>query len=445
MEYSKPIDPKVNETTGRFSCMYHDAIGIDVHAEVLVCCYQHNDTAGEVVTEEFKQFGTSISQLEAFAQWCWQRQPQIILMESTGVLWQSPYESLEAVGFGNERLALVNARDVKARKGHKTDKNDAQHLAELARLGAFKKSFVPSPLIRRTRLFARTYIKTREDLSREKNRYQKALTILGSRARTVFSDVNGITAKIILTAFLNEPAEKFERIVHTKSARLKATPRQILDALRPIEHAEEIKLLRTKQAHIKMLESMCNDQLNALRSLLSEHAGLLRRLQQIPGIKETTALLILAEIGPDLRSFPSNEKFCGWLGICPGNNESAGKRYSGRPAKGNRYLRSTLVEAANGIALSRKGYLWQRLQAFKERRGRNRAIGAVAHLLARIVYVLIKTGCEYVENLTAVLKQHRLRKLLKDMRAAKQVGLVATRDGVADIDTGEMTRFADRR
>lgn len=107
------------------------------------------------------------------------------------------------------------------------------------------------------------------------------MTILGSRARTVFSDVNGLTAKIVLSAFLNEPSEKFERIVRTKTSGLKATPNQIFDALRSIEHAEELKLLCTKQAHIKTLESICNDQLNALRCLLSDHADLLKRHQQI--------------------------------------------------------------------------------------------------------------------------------------------------------------------
>lgn len=155
----------------------------------------------------------------------------------------------------------------------------------------------------------------------------------------------------------------------------------------------------------------------------------------IPGINETAALLILAETGNDLSSFPSIEKFCSWIAVCPGNKISAGKSYSGHTARGNKYLRQVLTEVAQGISLSvkRKGFLWQKFQTWKEKRGTKRAVVATAHLVARIIFALFRKGQAYEERYTNILQQHRLKKIVRDARSA---GILFKNSEVYDKNTG---------
>ena len=159
----------------------------------------------------------------------------------------------------------------------------------------------------------------------------------------------------------------------------------------------------------------------------------------IPGVKETAARLILAEIGDDLSSFPSIRHFTSWAGICPGVKESAGKSLKGsRSLKGNRWLKSILVEVASGISLMKKGYLREVFQKFKERRGRNRAIIALAHKLLRIIYTLIKSGISYVEKHVAVMKKFRAKRLARALRQAEHMNLTFEGGSVCDRTSGEV-------
>ena len=177
---------------------YQSAIGVDIHLKVLVYCYQycHDD----VIETTHASFASSASEIRRFAQWCQQCQPDIIVMESTGVLWRSAYEALEEVGFDQQQLTLVNARDVKAIIGRKTDREDARRLAEIARLGHIKRSMVPSKVFRDMRLLARQYQKITNQMASAINAYHKLLNCVGCRASTVFSDVRGKAAQAILEA-----------------------------------------------------------------------------------------------------------------------------------------------------------------------------------------------------------------------------------------------------
>ena len=399
---------------------YQSSIGIDVHCKILVCCYQRLNPSDNSLIEERAEFPTGIQGIQKFAAWCVSKKPDIVMMESTGVLWNTPYEALEKAGFKSSQLALVNARDVKGRTGHKTDRNDAENLAMLARLNAFRKSFVPAREFRKIRLIARGYVTARRDFAKQKNRYQKTLNALGCRAGSVFSDIHGTTARMILHAFLFETKETFADVVREKSRRLKATPEQIFDALRNIDDPEMIWLAKTHFKEAEHLGKLCERYLAKLRNLLKPYKRHLDLLMSIPGINETAALLILAETGNDLSSFPSIEKFCSWIAVCPGNKISAGKSYSGHTARGNKYLRQVLTEVAQGISLSvkRKGFLWQKFQTWKEKRGTKRAVVATAHLVARIIFALFRKGQAYEERYTNILQQHRLKKIVRDARSA---------------------------
>lgn len=433
------------EATQRIINVAHvSAIGIDVHLDLLVCAYQAS-TEGEIITE-IQEFGTSYSQLKAFASWCAEKQPEIVLMESTGVLWQSPYEALEAHGFTGDRLALVNARDVKAAMGRKTDREDAIRLAEFARMGRVRKSFVPEPIFRQMRLLARLFQKAKADLARKSNRYQKLLNAAGCRASTVFSDVvHGKAAAKILDAFLWQSPE-LNVIVRKESKRLKASPDDILDALHAQVAPLLVEQLREERQAIRHEADYCERTMLRLKDLQKPYEPFIKLLCTIPGIKEISARLIFAELSDNLEQyFPNSERFASWMGVCPGNHLSAGKSYSSKTPKGNKWLRRVLTECAHGVALSRKGALWARFTAYKLRRGTKRAIVAMAHKLALIIYSCMTSGECYTERETTALQdvcKNRLANANKLFQMhGQEVRKQAVRPAILRRDTGA-TRVA---
>ena len=213
------------------NALYPSAVGVDVHHDLLVCAYQYLDLEKSEICTELNEFRCSSPRSFAdFAQWCYERTPDVILMESTGVLWRAPYESLEDVGFGAEQLALVNTRDIKAMVGRKTDRQDAIRLAEYARLGKFRKSFVPTREIRDQRLIARDFRKCKSDESRHRNRVQKTFNALGLRLSAIFSNFTGKAATAILDAW-SDGVDNLKEIVEIKGGRLKAGTEAILEML----------------------------------------------------------------------------------------------------------------------------------------------------------------------------------------------------------------------
>lgn len=393
-----------NRASQRFINVAHSsAIGVDVHLDLLVCAYQYHH--GNQIITEIQEFGTGYSQIEAFAQWCDERNPEIVIMESTGVLWLSPYEALEHHGFDAQRLALVNARDVKAAMGRKTDREDATRLAEFGRIGRFKRSFIPPQIFRQMRIIARLYQKAKADCSRKSSRYQKLLNASGCRASTVFSDVvKGKAARVILDAFISQDPN-FREIVENSCRQLAASAEEIIDALNFTVPPAFLEQLREERAQLDRLEEYCARTMARLKELQAPYEPHIKVLCTIPGIKEASARLIFAELSDDLTvNFANSERFASWLGICPGNHLSAGKSYSSKTPKGNKALRRVLTECAHGIALSRKGALNERFKAFKLRRGARRAIVAIAHKLTLIIYSCLTTGECYVEHKSSILR-----------------------------------------
>lgn len=421
---------------------YGSAIGVDVHAKQLICCYQSSDgvdplTHQPILKEQHAEFGALRSELNEFAAWCLELKPEIILMESTGVLWRSPYEALEDVGFTTQELMLVNARDVKGIIGRKTDREDAVRLAQIARMGILKASFVPPRIFREMRLIARRYQTLKKTTANLTNVYQKLLNAAGLRASSVFSDVRGLAATAILESKLND-APDFAETVIERSARLKAPPEKIIDALDfEISDTMRAQLLDEKLL-IERTQTHADAAMNRLRQLQKPYAKQIKLLMSIPGIKEDSARLIFAELCSDLKQqFPNSEKFCSWLGICPGNNISANKSHSGRSPKGNKWLRRTITECSQGIGLSHL-CLRSRFEAFKLRRGKKRAVVAIGHLLCRIIYSVLVNGRMFKsvnegDNLKNVLVQ-RLKSNLKNLR--RQTPLVMCGNEMIERDTG---------
>lgn len=419
------------------NALYATAIGVDVHHSLLVCAHQYIDFEKKEIVTEQAEFGCSFSEIEAFAQWCWDRQPDVVLMESTGVLWRSPYEKLEEVGFGKDRLALVNARDVKAVCGRKTDSQDAQRLAEYARLGRFKKSFVPTKVFRDMRAVARAYRKAKDDLSRHMNRYQKDLNAAGCRATTAFSSVKGKSARIILEACICG-APDLLKIIRANCGRLKASASKIHDALRFNITGHIRALLQNERRHLLTLEKRCAELMALLANMQEPWQPLVELLMTLTGVKETAARLILAETSDDLSTFPGSECFASWCGLCPGNNKSAGKEHGSRTPKGNAYIRKLLVECAHAVALSRKGGLYLRHKAFRARMSAKKSIVATAHLLCRIIFAIIKRKVPYCPRPTSACRDAYARKLARAAEDARRAGIAVQGDSIYDKATGEV-------
>lgn len=419
--------------------LYNSSIGIDVHHSLLVCAYQNCNRESEEITTEVRQFGTTSSELEKFSKWCRERNPERILMESTGVLWFSPYEALESVGFTRHELSLINARDFRAVNGRKTDKQDAERLALFARLGTVRGSFVPPKCFREMRTVSRLLIKMTGERSRARSRYLKTLNFVGCRVSAVFSDSQGKSAKAILEIYCRGNLSALPKAIEDNHGRLRKSPEEILDALNFAVSPAISEALRVQHQHMLDLEERCDDLYKLLCKMQSKYKKYIDKLTSIPGIKERAARLMFSEITNDLDCFRDEEHFASWAGVCPGNKESAGKRYSGHAAKGNKYLRAILVECGQAIGLMRHGFLRSLFQAFKETRGTRRAVVAIAHRLIRIIFRLFTQDKTYTEKETDALTNVRIRKYMKSAANVKAQNFeIAEHGSLIDKATGAL-------
>jgi len=345
--------------------IYKRVIGLDVHQAQITGCAIIEQSDGSV-TYEGREFGGFKRDRKALAEWARAIGPDVVVMESTGIYWKSPYAALEGVGI----IAwVVNARHVKAVPGRKTDVADAQWLASLARAGLLRASFIAKADLRSLRHIARHRQKLGGMLASEKNRLHKLLTDAGIRLGVVVSDLHGQSARAMVKALI--AGESVPAVLSLASKRLRASREDIFEALQ----AEEITpahrfVLVEIMAHIEELESrMARFDAELLRSLeAAGYAAPLRLLQTLPGIDLMGAAMLLVEIGSDMSVFGSAQRLASWVGICPGNNESAGKRKSGRIRKGNAWVRRLLCEFAQAAGRSRCA-LKDKFQALNVRKG----------------------------------------------------------------------------
>lgn len=428
-------------TTGAVAkALFNSAIGIDVHHDILVCAYQYCNRESDEITTEVCSFGTTASELAKFTDWCRNHHPEQILMESTGVLWFSPYEVLESVGFTNRQLSLINARDFKAIVGRKSDKQDAERLALYARIGNVRSSFVPAKCFREMRAVSRLLSKTTDEQSRARSRYLKTLNFIVCRASSVFSDVRGKAATAILEVLAEGTREQLIDAIKIHGRRLRKSAAEILDALDFAVSPAMAMQLRIQKQHMEALSQTCEELYALLKVMQANYQPWINRLMTVPGIKERAAWVIFAEVTNDLSSFPDAAHLASWVGVCPGTMESAGKRYSGRAAKVNRYLRRILVECSQAIGLMRKGALYSLFQAFKERKGTRRAVVAMAHHLVKIIYCLFTKGGNFEAQSTDALTKVRKQKYLSAVANIKKQNFeILTSGSLVDKATGAIT------
>jgi transposase len=365
------------------------AAGLDVHKATVVA------TAHTPEGRETRTFGTVTADLQRLAAWLEERGVTHVALEATGVYWQPVWNVLEAAGDGFE-LLLVNARHVKAVPGRKTDVKDSEWLCDLLRHGLLKASFVPDKAQRERRELVR-YRKTliRERAS-EINRIQKVLEGANVKLASVATDVLGVSGRRMLEAMVAGVADP-EALADLAKGKLRRKRPALEEALDGPVGPHQRFLLREQLAHLDELDARIARLSDELDARLRPFAAAVAALQTIPGVGRATAEAILCELGADLGRFPSAAHLASWAGLCPGQHESAGKRASGRTRKGNPWLRAALVEAAWAAARTKATYLRAQYHRLAARRGKTRALVAVAHTLLVIVYHVLTTGEPYRE------------------------------------------------
>lgn len=394
--------------------------GLDVHRDSVVACARL--VTAEGTAYEIATFGTMAADLERLASWLSARGVTQVAMEASGVYWKPVWAALAA----QVELILANAAHVKNVPGRKTDVNDATWLADLLAHGLIRASFVPGQAIQALRDLTRT----RKQLTREKvahaQRIDKLLQAANLRLGTVLSDILGASGRAILAALAAGETDP-ERLADRIQTRIRASRQQVIEALRGQLAQHQRQLL---QIHLDQIDAI-DRALGALDAALDqslapfqEAAG---RLTTIPGVGALAAAGIIAEIGCDMSRFATPAHLISWAGLCPANDESAGKRRSTRLRKGAPWLKTLLVQVAWSAARAKAGYLPALFARLRARRGPKKAIIAVAAAILTAVYWMLRRGTSYQDLGTDYFERtDRQRLATKLVRKLDQLGFTVT-------------------
>ncbi len=370
---------------------YPRCAGSDVHTGNVVVCVRCCDRPGKVF-EEVRTFSTMTADLLALADCLAQHAVTHVAMESTGVYGKPVCNILE----GSVCVLLVNAEHIKQVPGRKTDVKDGQWIAQLLHHGLLKASFVPPQPIRELRDLTRQRTQLIQERASAANRIQKVLEDANIKLARVATDVLGVSGRDRLEALIAGETDPTQRADLARKRLREKIPalRQALQG-RVTDHHRF--LLRTHLDHVTHLDELIGRLGARIAEVMVPFAQAVERLQTIPGVSQRVAETVVAEIGPNMEQFPSADHLASWAGMCSGNNESAGKRRSGRITKGNRWLKRILVQAAWAASHTKGTYLAAQYRRLAKRRGVKRALVAVGHTLLGIIYHVLKRGTTYAE------------------------------------------------
>jgi transposase len=383
--------------------------GLDIHKDSVMACVRLSAHAG--VEEEVRRFGTMTSDILKLGDWLRQWAVKQVAMEATGVYWKPIWNLLEE----EFELMLVNAQHMRAVPGRKTDVKDCQWIAQLLAHGLLRPSFVPDRSQRQLRELVRWRISLVQERNRVANRIQKLLEDANIKLAGVLSDVLGKSGREMLEALAagqQDPqvlAEYARRRLRGKIPRLREALRGGVNDHHRFLLGEMLEQIDEVDRRIARTEARIEEQ------MLDFHEAV-ARVETIPGVGHVTAQALVAEIGTAMARFPTAGHLASWAGLCPGNHESAGKRKSGKTRPGNRWLRRTLIQAAWAAARSKGTYLRSHYYRIASRRGRKRAIVAVAHTILTIYWHLMSRDTNYFE-----LGEHYLLKLDAERKTQRLV------------------------
>ncbi len=366
--------------------------GLDVHKQSVVACVLLGDPSGQP-QPQIRTFGTYTNDLLALGDWLAEQSVTHIALESTGVYWKPIWNLLE----DRFALLLVNPRHIKAVPGRKTDVQDAEWLAELLRHGLLKASFVPDRAQRELRELTRYRTSLINERSAAVNRLQKTLEGANIKLASVASDVLGLSSRQMLAAVVAGTPLEANGLADIAHGKLRNKLPELEQALSGRVGPHQRFLLAEQLAHIDSLDASLERLSAEIAERMRPFDQLIDRLDAIPGIGRVIAEVLLAEIGVDMSRFPTANHLASWAGMCPGHNESAGKKRSGKTRKGSPWLRAALVQAAHAAAHSKQSYLAAQYRRLTARRGTRKAAVAVGHSILVSVYHLLSHDCPYVD------------------------------------------------
>ena len=410
--------------------MKYRIAGIDVHKRMLAVVIADIAADGEFQFER-RKVGTSPSELCRLADWLAAEQVEEVVMESTAQYWRPVWAALERQwrpkrlqeGTGSGRLHLAQAQSNRGAAGRKKDFPDAERLVKRLAAQELRLSFVPDV---EQRLW-RTIMRRKHQLTRNRVQFQNRLECLLEEAHiklsSLVSDLLGKSARRMLQA-VAEGAASPEAIAALADRRLRATAQQLSDALGACRDIHPVyrQLLKMALEELQLIEEQIDKLDQEMAQLLSAQRDVVQRLAEVPGLGADSAQQIIAEVGPAAAAFPSAKHLASWVGVCPGEQESAGVNYSHRSPKGNRQMKGLLNQAANA-AVRTKGSIFEFVyRRLVPRLGHAQAIGAIAHRLCRLIWMILHQAIRYEERGPAVSRSKTERRAKLMIRELRRLG-----------------------
>jgi len=392
--------------------------GLDVHKDSVEACVRRTSAGGKV-GHEVRHWGTTTRELEEMSDWLSSLGVSHVAMESTGVYWKPIFNILEE----RFEILLANAHHLKNVPGRKTDIRDCQWIAQLLQHGLLRGSFIPPRPQRELRDLTRQRTQLVDEVSRVSNRIQKVLEDANVKLGSVASNVVGASGRLMLEAIVagqDDPVQLADLALR----RLREKIPQLEQALYGKLTEHHRWMLRLLLDQLKATEQFIARLDERIAELARPLQPVLEKLDAIPGVDRRVAEVLMAEIGPDMTPFPSDAHLASWAGISPGNNESAGKKRSGKTTKGSRWLRQALVQAAWAASHKKNSYFQAHARNLMHRRGRKRGLVAVAHSLLIVIYHMLKEGTVYRDLGSQFLDQIRAKHLIQfHVRRLQSLGL----------------------
>ena len=370
--------------------VYQTCCGVDVHKSFLVATIIKT-TSGIQPSYHKKRFSTFNNSILEFKQWLLDNSCRDVCMESTGKYWVPVFNLLE----DELNVTIANPKWVKAVKGNKDDTKDSKWIGDLFRLGLVPGSYIPCKPIRILREFTRYRYKLTSCRSSEKNRFQNALTVCNVALDSVVSDIFGKSATSVIDYLLKQSDNSInhEEISSRLLRSLKKKSESVIESIEGYQMTDAQKYrIRLVHAHMDYITSTISDIDSMIDSLVEPYENAVQLLCTIPGVDRSSAIIIISEIGTDMTQFSNSKRLCCWAGLTPGNNESAGKKKSVRITRAGVYLKPVLVQVAHAAVKSNKSpYYKAKYERIMKRRGKKRAIIAVARMILTAVYHMLST------------------------------------------------------
>lgn len=401
--------------------VYERCCGIDVHKKLIVACLRNGKKA------ELRKFDTLTSSIKELGNWLLENKCEMVAMESTGAYWKPIYNILELLDID---VMVVNAHHMKNVPGRKTDAKDAEWIADLLQHGLLKASYIPNKEQREIRDVVRYRKSLIEERAREINRLEKTLEGANIKLSSYVSDLNGVSSRNLLNQAIEGEVtpDNIGDLIHSSMQEKVPVLLKAMDGvLTPIQK----KLVRAILDHIDDMTRRIKDLDDIIDGEMKGYEDAIKKIDELPGIGKRSAEVIIAEIGVDMSRFPTAAHISSWSGLCPGNNESAGKRKSGKTNKGSKHLKSILIQCAKTAKTNKDSFFYAQYQRLVVRRGANRATVAVAHSMLIAIYHMLKgkvpfkdLGNNYYTKFNTESKTKYYLKKLQELGANLPVSLV---------------------